>query len=866
MHVAKASSAPTSRPTLQPSRTPTLRPSKASTRTPTLTPTKALPQITTLAPSDPSLLASMRPSLTPSLLPSRHPTLEPTRAPTLTPTLVPTDGPSWSPSYAPAETESLGLRITRTPTIVYPPCYPVYAPLFGGLGDCAATLQSGRSCTFSCSSGYTLSGRTRCHRGKLTAGVCVASSCDASVAPRNGAAGSCGATLESDQSCEPVCDDGYTASGPSRCLAGVLTAATCRPSTPTCENPSAPPGCFSNGIACEACCAPFLLSAADLMSLVSSGANCWDAARGITPMACCSTCLTMAPENGLVGLECPAILASNSECKPVCNDGYQLSASSGTTRCVNGVIQLAKCERVDTCGQASFAVSSVSMNGTFTATLQTTSSVPRTPTVTVVPAAPGSTEIALVVNGAHLIASGSLRVGAGFAAQVSVNGVTCTSRDIGAAVCRRGYHRDGLACVRDPNRSVCTSSPLRWPKPSQKVGMAGFFVGSSVTISATANTDGCQTSLVAVGSVAPRGIRQKLTLLDSNIGEHIVALICPGHRSCSMATSGRIIVRCKPTQVRHAGRCADRQSVCATEQILDNGVCKRPPHVRVPAAHSIYIDVTKNKGSVFQQLIVHAELSGSSEVAWSSSCGMMPWVAGNSSGTLRPKAPVATFSVLLNATGRLDYSNAAETPTASLMLQTSYMGGPPDAPPIRVEHARSLRIHMKVLSEAYVLREDVTIMAIESGLWLRLETFALPEDGSRLPLLWGRSLRFQVAHLFPRAACFALPSKLDDTKLVRNLHRYRSEISTGFLFAANRTCISRSLGLKGRFDWHKWLKLASSFLVLLRVTTSASALRSHTKCPCSTTESSSLSSTSLSVSLLQHGSRSLVRLAGASSF
>ena len=134
---------------------------------------------------------------------------------------------------------------------------------------------------------------------------------------------------------------------------------------------------------------------------------------------------------------------------------------------------------------------------------------------------------------------------------------------------------------------------------------------------------------------------------------------------------------------------------------------------------------------------------------------MMPCVAGNSSGTLRPKAPVATFSVLLNTTGRLDYSNAAETPTASLMLQTSYMGGPPDAPPIRVEHARSLRIHMKVLSEAYVLREDVTITAIESGLWLRLETFALPKDGDPLPLLWGRFLRFQVARLFPWAACFA---------------------------------------------------------------------------------------------------------------
>jgi hypothetical protein len=267
-------------------------------------------------------------------------------------------------------------------------------------------------------------------------------------------------------------------------------------------------------------------------------------------------------------------------------------------------------------------------------------------------------------------------------------------------------------------------------------------------------------------------------------------------------------------------------------------------------APSIYIDVTKNKDSVVQQLIMHAELRGRSEVSWSSSCGMMSWVAGNSSGILRPKAPVATFSVLLNATGRLDYSNAAETPTASLMLQTSYVDGPANSPPRveRVEHARSLRIHMKVLSEAYVLREDVTIMAIESGLWLSLKTFALPEDGDPLPLLWGRSLRFQVAHFFPWADL--PPSKRDDFQACAKSARFRFEISTGFLFAANRTCISRSLGLRGRFDWHKWLRLASSFLVLLRVTTSASALRSHTMYPFSTTESSPLSSTSFSASLL----------------
>ena len=53
------------------------------------------------------------------------------------------------------------------------------------------------------------------------------SPCDASTAPKFGDVGDCTANLVSGESCQPVCNDGYTVSGPTKCVGGVLQAATC---------------------------------------------------------------------------------------------------------------------------------------------------------------------------------------------------------------------------------------------------------------------------------------------------------------------------------------------------------------------------------------------------------------------------------------------------------------------------------------------------------------------------------------------------------------------------------------------------------------------------------------------------------------
>ena len=51
--------------------------------------------------------------------------------------------------------------------------------------------------------------------------------CTGLTPPAAGGLGTCGSELASGSSCQPTCIDGYTVSGPTTCIAGALTAATC---------------------------------------------------------------------------------------------------------------------------------------------------------------------------------------------------------------------------------------------------------------------------------------------------------------------------------------------------------------------------------------------------------------------------------------------------------------------------------------------------------------------------------------------------------------------------------------------------------------------------------------------------------------
>lgn len=89
--------------------------------------------------------------------------------------------------------------------------------------------------------------------------------CDASTAPANGANGDCTHALASGTTCQPVCNSGYIASGPTTCTAGVLTAATCS---------ACAANYYSDGTNCVACAAGYANGAGDSLSSASACGEC----------------------------------------------------------------------------------------------------------------------------------------------------------------------------------------------------------------------------------------------------------------------------------------------------------------------------------------------------------------------------------------------------------------------------------------------------------------------------------------------------------------------------------------------------------------------------------------------------------------
>ena len=160
----------------------------------------------------------------------------------------------------------------------------VEAPANGMAGDCPAFLASSKSCTPTCKEGFSASGPTHCDMGKLTAtSICKEAGCTGIVAPVNGGLGTCTAEMDSCTTCEFTCNEGYARSGRTACTQGVLDSA------------------------------------------VRVG-----------------SCTVAAPKNGLLGT-CSSSIAAGSSCKPKCKPGYTLSG--GQTSCdADGKLTAATCE------------------------------------------------------------------------------------------------------------------------------------------------------------------------------------------------------------------------------------------------------------------------------------------------------------------------------------------------------------------------------------------------------------------------------------------------------------------------------------------------------------------------------------------
>lgn len=117
---------------------------------------------------------------------------------------------------------------TGTPMACNPsPCNAAANPDNGLAGDCTSTLASSATCKPKCNEGYTLSGVTSCNVGILTPATCEPSPCPAGQSPDDGGIGDCARTLQSGENCSFTCSTGYSLSGVTTCLRSVLTPGTC---------------------------------------------------------------------------------------------------------------------------------------------------------------------------------------------------------------------------------------------------------------------------------------------------------------------------------------------------------------------------------------------------------------------------------------------------------------------------------------------------------------------------------------------------------------------------------------------------------------------------------------------------------------
>jgi len=225
------------------------------------------------------------------------------------------------------------------------PCDASAAPSNGNLGNCPSSLSSGSECLIQCDSGYTPSGPSKCYAGTLDAATCVPA-CDAGTPPANGGLGNCSAAIQTETACLLTCNvyppHGFTVSGPSHCISGVLYPATCL------ENPcnaSVPPlnggvGNCTNSVPSRSICQPTCNN--DLSTgyyTVTGPSYCY--AQNLTAAECLANpCdASTPPFNGAVG-NCTASVASESLCAPTCDTGWVPSKYS---TCFAGILDSAVC-------------------------------------------------------------------------------------------------------------------------------------------------------------------------------------------------------------------------------------------------------------------------------------------------------------------------------------------------------------------------------------------------------------------------------------------------------------------------------------------------------------------------------------------
>ena len=224
------------------------------------------------------------------------------------------------------------------------PCIPT-KPTNGTAGTCGETLALGEKCLPVCNTGYTLSGPSTCSKdGKFTPATCNPIKPCVPTKPTDGTAGTCGETLALGEKCQPKCNPGYTVSGPSTCSKdGKFTPATCnpiKPCVPTKPTDGTAGTCgetLALGEKCQPKCNPgYTVSG---QSTCSQDGTFTSATCNKTPI---KQCIPTKPINGTAGA-CGKTLAPGEKCLPGCNTGYTLSGQSTCSQ--DGTFTPATCNK-----------------------------------------------------------------------------------------------------------------------------------------------------------------------------------------------------------------------------------------------------------------------------------------------------------------------------------------------------------------------------------------------------------------------------------------------------------------------------------------------------------------------------------------
>jgi len=401
--------------------------------------------------------------------------------------------------------------------------------VFGEQGDCPKLLLSGRTYSPKCSrAGYSLVGVTSCNNGELIPAACQAAACDTRTPPRSGTSGTCGPSLASGETCAPSCNDGFALSGVSRCVAGMLTAATCERVSNRCSKETAPVGCFNKGRTCQECCSNLSLSS-----------DCWDVSAGITFSACCNSCLNQAPANGVLGGSCALVLPDRTTCVPECNPGFQLL---GNTRCTSGFLSPATCEKIQICNLATSFQLSRSSNGSSSLVdsaiharfEMAQASLVAVPYLTIVSAS--TSRETLMARTGQL---GHLHVGSGefvavgmHAGVIMVDQQPCVRTILDLSLeCRAGFTWNGRRCAITADQSVCAMTTISL---SQRAGPRLLFdlrgralFGSNLSFAtAQPRLNSCHAVWVPVPEASLRFSARTRVRLDY-IGRYTIKGQCP---------------------------------------------------------------------------------------------------------------------------------------------------------------------------------------------------------------------------------------------------------------------------------------------------------------------------------------------------